>query len=199
MPLSDSASDPQVDLQTQPNPSACFRISPLIRYTLLLLWVALTLPLPVLSVLKGQPIPLWLLLSGLGIGLAALLGALSERVVLDETGIRIAYAAWVPGWFRSGWSLEWASITALKPRSTSQGGLVYYLVTTDGRGYLLPMRILGFSRLLQLIQSRTGLDTRAVKPLAQPWMYTILLVFSLLLLVADGWVLWTALSTPALA
>jgi hypothetical protein len=123
----------------------------------------------------------------------ALFAALTERVILTEQGIQVAYPGWVPRVFRKGWFLEWKDITALKPRSTGQGGLVYYFLSTSGEAFLLPMRVAGFARLVRHVQEKTGIDTTDVRPLSQPWMYFILLVFTLLLLLIDGWTIWTAL------
>ena len=119
---------------------------------------------------------------------------LSEQVYLTEEGMGIRYPAWVPAWFRQGWFLEWPAITAIKPRSTGQGGLVYYLVTPDGSAKLLPVRIAGFAHMTRRIEAQTGLEMVTVKPLAQVWMYGILLGFSLLLVLADVWILWTGIS-----
>jgi len=80
---------------------------------------------------------------------------------------------------------------ALKPRSTGQGGIVYYFLNQAGQGFLLPMRVAGFARLVRHVQAKTGIDTTDVKPLSQPWMYLILLGFTLLLLLIDGWTIWT--------
>ena len=55
------------------------------------------------------------------------------------------------------------------------------------------MRIAGFARLVNLVQAKTGIDTSNVYPLAQPWMYMILLGLSLLLLLVDGWTITNAL------
>jgi len=56
------------------------------------------------------------------------------------------------------------------------------------------MRVVGFTRLVQQIKEHTGIDTRDVRPLAQPWMYLILLVFTLLLLLMDSWTIYSALT-----
>ncbi|MBW4496057.1 MAG: hypothetical protein KME26_23900 [Oscillatoria princeps RMCB-10] len=173
---------------------AAFRISPLIRLTLLSLYVALTVPLPFLSQMTGAPVPPALLWVGLGLGGVALYGALSERVIIDEEGIHVNYPGWVPRVFRRGWSLPWSEVRALKPRSTGQGGLVYYFLSESGKGYLLPMRVVGFAKLVRLVEAKTGIDTADVRPLAQPWMYLILLGFTLLLLLVDGWTISTALT-----
>lgn len=171
-----------------------FHLSPLIRITLLSLYVALTIPLPFLSQVTGAPIPPTLLWMGISIGLVALYAALSDRVILDEQGIQVTYPNWVPRFFRKGWSLPWSEVKELKPRTTGQGGLVYYFLSKEGKAYLLPMRVAGFARLVKLVQEKTGIDTTDVYPLAQPWMYLILLGFTLLLLLVDAWTITTALA-----
>lgn len=173
---------------------AVFRLSPLIRITLLSLYVALTVPLPFLSEFTGSPVDPKFLWVGLGLGGLALYGALSEQVILDEEGIQVTYPKWVPRFFRSGWSLPWQEVKALKPRTTGQGGLVYYFLSESDAGYLLPMRVAGFAKLVRLVEAKTGIDTTDVRPLAQPWMYLILLGFTLLLLLVDVWTISTAIS-----
>ena len=175
-----------------PSPSV-FRLSPLIRITLLCLYVALTAPLPFLSLVTDAPVPPIFLIVGIGFGAVALYAALSERVVLDEQAIQVTYPGWVPRFFRKGWSLPWVEVKELKPRTTGQGGLVYYFLSKDGKAYLLPMRIAGFAQMVRQVQAKTGIDMTDVYPLAQPWMYLILLGFTLLLLLVDGWAIWTAI------
>ena len=80
-------------------------------------------------------------------------------------------------------------------RTTGQGGIVYYFLNNSGQGFLLPMRVVGFAKMVKLVEAKTGIDTKDVRPLAQPWMYLILLVFTLILFLADGWTIWTAFTT----
>ncbi len=167
-----------------------FRLSPLIKVTLLTLYTALMLPLPFLTTVTQSPLPPTVLWCGVGIGAIALYGALSEVVIVDDIGIQVRYPAWIRWLLRRGWVLPWGRITALKPRSTGQGGLVYYFVSDDQQAYLLPMRVVGFAQLVAQVEAHTAIDTRDVKPLAQPWMYFLLLGLSLLLLGCDGWVIW---------
>ncbi len=177
--------------------SSIFRLSPLIRITLLSLYVALTLPLPFLADFTDAPVPPALLWVVIGFGFVILYAVLTERVILNEEGIQVAYASWVPTFFRKGWSLPWSDVQYLKPRTTGQGGIVYYFVSKDGKGYLLPMRVVGFARLVKNVQEKTGIDTTDVYPLAQPWMYLILLIFTLLMFLVDGWTIFTALEISA--
>lgn len=172
-----------------------FRISPLIRLTLMALYLALLIPLPFLAQAASAPVPPKLLWVGIGLGAIALYGALSERVIVDEEKIQVAYPRWIPEFFRKGWSLPWKDIKDLKMRTTGQGGLVYYFISqSSDKAYLLPMRVVGFAQLVKFVEVHTGIDTTDVRPLAQPWMYLILLGFTLLLLLTDGWVIWTAIN-----
>jgi hypothetical protein len=179
--------------EAKPPSDMTLRISPLIRLTLTLLYLALTLPLPFLAQVTAAPVPPQLLAVGLAVGWLGLYAALSERVLLNDQGIQVAYPRWVPDFWRKGWFLPWAQIKALKPRSTGQGGLVYYFLSQSGEAYLLPMRVAGFTKLVERVQVQTGIDTADVRPLAQPWMYFILLLLTLMLLAIDGWTIWTAL------
>ncbi len=173
-----------------------FRISPIIRVTLGCLYAALTIPLPFLAQAVDAPVSPILLSVGLLLGAIALIAALSERVIVDESGIQVGYPRWVPGWFRRGWFLPWDEVKALKPKTTGQGGLVYYFLSQSGEGFLLPMRIVGFAKLVRIVQQKTGIDTTDVRPLAQPWMYIILFGFTLFLLLIDAWTISTALTLP---
>lgn len=176
------------------NLPSVFRLSPLIRITLLSLYTALTIPLPFLAQVTEAPIPPALLFVGLGLGAVLLYAVLSERVILDDQGIQVTYPGWVPRFFRPGWSLAWSEVKELKPRTTGQGGLVYYFLSKEGKAYLLPMRVSGFAKFVAQVQAKTGIDTTDVIPLAQPWMYFILLGFTLLLLLVDVWTISTAIT-----
>jgi hypothetical protein len=170
-----------------------FRLSPLIRLTLLAFYSALTLPLPFLAEVTDAAVSPLVLSVGLTIGAIALYAALSERVIVDSQGIQVTYPDWVRRVWQKSWSLPWTEIQALKPRSTGQGGIVYYFLSRSGEAYLLPMRVAGFAELVRLVQAKTGIDTQDVRPLAQPWMYLFLLALTLMLLVIDAWTIAVAL------
>ncbi len=168
--------------------SDSFKISPLIQLTLTSLYIALVIPLPFLASATDAPVPPAFLWAALPVGGLALYSGLSERVLVDAEGIAVTYPGWIRALGRKGWSLRWDEITALKPRSTGQGGIVYYFLNqAQDRAYLLPMRVVGFARLVRYIEAKTDVDIRDVKPLAQPWMYLILLGCTALLLLVDIW------------
>lgn len=171
-----------------------FKISPIIRITLLCLYIALTVPLPFLSEFTNAPVPSSVLWLGIVLGAIAVYAALSERVILDDDKIQVTYPNWVSKFFRKGWSLSWQEIDQLKMRTTGQGGLVYYFTSpTLQKAYLLPMRVAGFNKMVTLVAEKTALDTADIRPIAQPWMYLILFVCTMILWLVDGWIIWTAI------
>jgi hypothetical protein len=172
-------------LTTAPSSAEFFRVSPLIRYALTGLLASLVLPMPFLMMYQRQTQLLPLAISGISLGFVALFGLMSQRVCVDEQGVRVEYAPWVPNFLVQGWTLPWASIKAIHSRPTSQGGRVHYLVSTDENAYLLPMRIAGFARFLKCLESHSQLDTSSIKPLAQPWMYLMLGICASILLIID--------------
>ena len=137
---------------------------------------------------------MWLFCVLIVLGAITIVGILSERVILNEEGIEVCYPQWVKFSLRKGWSLSWAEIESLKMRTTGQGGLVYYFVSkTRDKAYLLPMRVAGFAKMVRQVQSKTGIDTNDIRPLAQPWMYIFLFFFTFFLWLVDIWTITTAL------
>lgn len=178
----------------QNNHKTVFNISPLIRITLLSLYFALTTPLPFLAQTTTLPIPQWVFWLGLAIGAFLVYTVMTEKVILDDEKIRVTYPDWAKPIWRRGWTLSWHEVKNLKMRTTGQGGVVYYFTTEKGdRAYLLPMRVAGFAKMVGIVSQKTDIDTRDIRPLAQPWMYFFLLGFTLFLLLIDAWVISTAL------
>ncbi len=100
---SEAAADDVLQRVNADPAASLFKLSPLIRLTLLLLYVSLTLPLPFLAEMTAAAVPSPFLWVGIGLGGILLYAALSERVVLNSDGIQVTYAAWVPRFFRRGW------------------------------------------------------------------------------------------------
>jgi hypothetical protein len=175
------------------NSVAVFRISPIVKITLISLYIALTIPLPFLAEFTNAPVPLGILWVGMAIGFIVILAILSELVILDDEKISVTYSFPIARFWLKGWSLNWSEIAELKLRTTGQNGIVYYFITTArDRAYLLPMRVAGFARMVDIVTEKTGIDTNDVRPLSQPWMYLILFACTLILLLLDCWVIVTA-------
>ena len=164
-----------------------FGLSPLIRVTLLSLYLALVLPLHVLAP-EGLRV---LMTIGLLLGFGLVFGLLSEQVDVGQDGIQVGYPIWIRWLLRRGWTMAWEDMRALVPVGTSQGGTVYYLKTADLKHQLLPQRIARFEHFLQLVRDHSGVDTKGIGRLTPPWTYQVLAALSILMLIAElvfmGW------------
>ena len=100
-------------------------MAPLIRGTLVALYLALVLPLPWLASADLRTA----LILALPLGLILVLAATSEQVVLDGQGIAVGHPPWCRWLWRRGWQLPWSAVRGLTPVATSQGGRVFYIRT----------------------------------------------------------------------
>lgn len=175
-----------MSLSTMPDaaPPHCYPMAPLIRFTLISLYLALVLPLPVQA---PTELRVWLW-TALALGLAVVLALVSEQVELSPTGIRVGHPAWCAWLLRRGWQLPWDQITGLTPVATSQGGRVFYVRTKDGSAYLLPQRVQAFEDFLSRFSQATGLDTNSIGRISPPWTYQLLAAICGIMLAAEA--LW---------
>jgi hypothetical protein len=158
-------------------------MAPLIRFTLIGLYLALVLPLPWQA---PQALRAALLLAVV-LGLVLVLAITSEQVEVDAEGIRVGHPPWCGWWLRRGWQLSWSSITAITTVTTSQGGRVYYLRSGDG-SFLLPQRVARFEEFLEKLGQHSGVDTSGIGRISPPWTYRLLAWLSGLMLAAElGW------------
>lgn len=163
-------------------PVSTFAMAPLIRFTLISLYLALVLPLPALAPAALVP----LLGVALLVGLVLVVALTSEQVRLDAEGISVGYPVWCRWLLRRGWSLRFDQITALTPVGTSQGGRVFYVRQGDQAAYLLPQRIARFDAFVQRFGAETGLDVAAVGRLTPPWTYQLLALLCAVMLLGEG-------------
>ena len=96
-----------------------YPMAPLIRSTLVLLYLALVLPLPAFA---AGAMRLWLLVM-VALGLVLVLALVSERVELSAEGVRVGPAPWCASVLKRGWQLSWGDVKALgacghQPRRT---------------------------------------------------------------------------------
>ncbi|MEB3323128.1 MAG: hypothetical protein VKI81_09935 [Synechococcaceae cyanobacterium] len=156
-------------------------MAPLIRFTLISLYLALAAPLPFPAPPSLRP---WLL-AAVPLGFLLVVALTSERVELDATGLRVGHPPWCAWLLRRGWQLPWSAVTGLIPVATSQGGRVFY-VRSDAGAFLLPQRVARFEDFLQRFAAATGIDTTAIGRISPPWTYRLLGVLALALLLAEA-------------
>ena len=157
-------------------------MAPLIRFTLLALYLALVLPLPLMAPEALRP----LMLAAVPLGLVLVVAITSQRVELDGSGIRVGHPPWCAWLLRRGWQLPWSAIQSLTPVGTSQGGSVYYVRNQGGGAFLLPQRVERFEAFLEDFAVRSGVDTSMVARISPPWTYRLLALLCGLMLAGEA-------------
>ena len=164
-----------------PCPQERFGLSLLIRFTLVSLYLALVIPLPVVAPTELRQ----LMVVALLLGLVLVLGLLSEQVETDGQGIQVRYPSWIRWLLRRGWTMRWDEIKALVPVGTSQGGTVYYVKSANLRHQLLPQRIERFDRFLELLAQNSCVETSGIGRLTPPWTYQLLAALAGLMVILE--------------
>jgi hypothetical protein len=177
-------------MSPSPQEPHIYGMAPLIRFTLLGLYIALVFPLPMLAPESLKPL-LW---AALALGLAFVLAITSEQVILDAEGLRLTHPAWCRWLLRRGWELQWGQVEGLTPVATSQGGRVFYVRTAAAPGdglareksaYLLPQRVENFSDFLSRFSEFSGITTDSVIRITPPWTYQLLAGMSGAMILAE--------------
>nr|AUG32690.1 hypothetical protein PLO_714 [Paulinella longichromatophora] len=158
-----------------------FPLSPLIRATLVLLYIATVLPLPVMAPNQLRFEIVLLLL----IGILLIWSLLSEQITIDRLKIRRSYPAWCL-WFSSNqWEVNWNDIQKITPVQSSQGGWVYYIISKHNKAHLLPQRIARFNEFINQFKQLSGIEFLSVSQLTPPWTYQLLRALSCLIIAAE--------------
>jgi hypothetical protein len=173
--------------------SSIHPMAPLIRFTLISLYLALVLPLPLLAPTPLQP---WLWIA-LPLGLVVILALVSEQVELSPSGIRVGHPPWCAWLLRRGWELSWDEINGITPVATSQGGRVFYVRSSNGSAYLLPQRVQAFEAFLEGFSQASGLSTQGIGRISPPWTYQLLAVLCGLMLIGE--LAWALLAPAGVA
>jgi hypothetical protein len=177
-------------MTSMPQERHTYGMAPLIRGTLLVLYAALVVPLPLIAPEGLKPF-LW---GALALGLIVVLAITSEQVILDAEGLRLTHPDWCGWWLRRGWHLSWNQVEGLTPVATSQGGRVFYVRTSGAspqgtsqttQAYLLPQRVERFEDFQNQFSALSGLATDSVARITPPWTYQLLAVMSFTLLVGE--------------
>jgi hypothetical protein len=160
-----------------------YGMAPVIRFTLLTLYLALVGPLP----LVAPPALRDWLWAALLAGWLVVLALTSEEVVIDGEGLEVAHPPWCAWLIRRGWRLSWSQVEGLTPVATSQGGRVFYVRSKgEGRAWLLPQRVTRFEDFLARFQVLSGVETGAVGRISPPWTYQLLAMMSAGMLLGEA-------------
>ncbi len=149
-----------------------------VKSSLISLYLALTIPIPFISIdrLKIPSIVAFIL------GLYLIINITSDSVETSDNGIsyKTSFISKILG--KKNWEISWKDIKLIKSLKTSQGSKVYYFNTNKGDNFLIPQRLENLEKFLLNISKNTGMDISTMSYISPLWTYKLLTLLSVLMI-----------------
>ena len=152
-----------------------------VKSSLICLYLALTIPIPFISIEKFKILSTILFI----IGLYLITNITSDYVETCKN--KISYkTSFISRYFgKENWEISWKDIVLIKSLPTSQGSKVYYFNTRNGDNFLIPQRLENFDRFLLIIQSNTKLNVEEISYISPLWTYKLLTYLSVIMIIGE--------------
>ena len=152
-----------------------------VKSSLISLYLALTIPLPFISIEKLK-IPSIIIFA---LGLYLIINITSDYV--ETCTYKISYKSNFISRLlgKKNWEISWKDIKLIKSLPTSQGSKIYYFYTLQGENFLLPQRIENFEKFLFIVSENTGIDISDISYISPLWTYKLLTLLSVIMIIGE--------------
>ena len=152
-----------------------------VKSSLISLYLALTVPIPFISIDKLKIFSLITFV----LGLYLIINITDDYVETcnDKISYKTSLISKILG--RKNWEVSWKDIKQIKSLSTSQGSKVYYFNTFNGDNFLVPQRVENFEKFLLIVSSNTGIDINEISYISPLWTYKLLTLISVLMIIGE--------------
>ena len=152
-----------------------------VKSSLISLYLALTIPIPFISI-ESLKIPSTILFI---LGLYLIINITSDYV--ETCKDKISYKTSLISRFlgKKNWEIFWKDILLIKSLPTSQGSKVYYFNTKKGDNYLIPQRLENFEKFKSTILKNSKLNVDKISYLSALWTYKLLTFLSILMIIGE--------------
>ena len=152
-----------------------------VKSSLITLYLALTIPLPFISIDKLK-IPSIVVFA---LGLFLIINITSDYV--ETCSNKISYKSSSVSKFlgKKNWEIFWKDIKSIKSLPTSQGSKVYYFNTIRGDNFLVPQRLENFEKFLLIVSKNTEVAMDEISYIAPLWTYKFLTLISVIMIIGE--------------
>ena len=152
-----------------------------VKSSLISLYLALTIPIPFVSIDRFK-IPSTI---AFVLGLYLIINITNDYV--ETCNNKISYKSTFISKFlgKKNWEIYWKDIKLIKSLPTSQGSKVYYFNTFQGDNFLVPQRVENFEKFLLIVSSNTGIDINEISYISPLWTYKLLTLLSVLMIIGE--------------
>ena len=152
-----------------------------VKSSLISLYLALTIPLPFISIEKLKILSIIIF----ALGLYLIINITSDYV--ETCSKKISYKSNFVSKFlgKKNWEISWKDIKLIKSLPTSQGSKVFYFNTIKDDNFLIPQRIENFEKFLLIVSKNTGIVTNEISYISPLWTYKLLTFPSVLMIIGE--------------
>ena len=152
-----------------------------VKSSLISLYLALTIPIPFISIDKLKIFSIFIFV----LGLYLIINITSDYVETcnNKISYKTSFISKTLG--RKNWEIPWKDIKLIKTLPTSQGSKVYYFNTKKGDNFLVPQRLENFERFISIINKNTKINIDQISYLSPLWTYKLLTFFSVLMIIGE--------------
>ena len=152
-----------------------------VKSSLITLYLALTIPIPFISIEKLK-IPSVI---AFVLGLYLIINITSDYV--ETCNNKIAYkSSFISKTLgKKNWEISWKDIKLIQSLPTSQGSKVFYFKTNKGENFLIPQRVENFEKIMLIVSKNTGLAVKDIHRISPLWTYKLLTSLSVLMIVGE--------------
>ena len=152
-----------------------------VKSSLVSLYLALTIPIPFISIDKLKIVSITTFV----LGLYLIINITSDYVETcnNKISYKTSFISRTLG--RKNWEIFWKDIKLIESLPTSQGSKVFYFNTKKGDNFLIPQRVENFEKFLLIVSKNTGIVTKELSYISPLWTYKLLTFLSVLMIVGE--------------
>ena len=152
-----------------------------VKSSLITLYLALTIPIPFISIDQLKIISL----IAFFLGLYLIIDITNDHVETcnNKISYKTSFISKILG--RKNWEISWKDIKLIKSLPTSQGSKVYYFNTNKGENFLIPQRVENFEKFLVIVSKNTGIVMNDITYISPLWTYKLLTIMSVLMVIGE--------------
>ena len=152
-----------------------------VKSSLISLYLALTIPIPFISIDKLKILSITTFI----LGLYLIINITGDYVETCNNRIsyKTSFISRILG--RKNWEIFWKDIKLIKSLPTSQGSKVFYFNTKKGDNFLVPQRVENFEKFLLIVSKNTGISTNEMSYISPLWTYKLLTFLSVLMIIGE--------------
>ena len=152
-----------------------------VKSSLTTLYLALTIPIPFISIDKLKILSI----TAFVLGLYLIINITSDYVETcnNKISYKTSFISRTLG--RKNWEIFWKDINLIESLPTSQGSKVFYFNTKKGDNFLIPQRVENFEKFLLIVSKNTGIATNELSYISPLWTYKLLTFLSVLMITGE--------------